>query len=43
MPEILAKALPPLSLPLLVAFILTDDSNNPFPADNLTLNAHFFY
>lgn len=35
--------LPPLSLPLFVAFILTDDSDNSSSADNLTFDAHFSY
>ena len=37
------QSFPPLSLPLLVAFILTYDSDNPASADNLTFDAHFLY
>ena len=35
------QGLPPLSLPLLMAFILADDSDHPFSAHNLALDAHF--
>jgi hypothetical protein len=41
-PAILAKAAPPLSLPLFVAFVLADDSDYTFSANNFTLAANFF-
>jgi hypothetical protein len=42
-PAILAKAAPPLSLTLFVAFVLADDSNYAFSANNFTLAANFLY
>jgi hypothetical protein len=41
-PAILAKAAPPLSLPLFVAFVLADDSDYSFSTDNLAFAANFF-